>query len=102
MGKLEMRNHISKALIEPIEVGLAFPSAPRIAFRSDGGAAPDLVYQAAEAVRDIEDRAYETEQHARTIARGQLKNCGLPRSVFGIPNQSQRAAQARIQMAEET
>ncbi len=68
MGKLEMRDHISKALIEPIEVGLAFPSAPRTAFRSDGGAAPDLVYQAAEAVRDIEDRAYETEQHARTIA----------------------------------
>lgn len=68
MQKLEMRDHISKALIEPIEVGLAFPSAPRTAFTSDGGVALDLVYQTAEAVRDIEDRAYETEQHARTIA----------------------------------
>ena len=64
-----MQNHISEALNEPIEGGPHFQSAPRMAYTSDGGAALDLVYQAAEAVRDIEDRAYETEQHARGIAK---------------------------------
>ena len=35
----------------------------------DGGAALDFVRQAAEVIRGIEDRAYETEQHARGIAK---------------------------------
>ena len=96
-----MRDHISKALIEPIEVGLAFPSAPRTAFTSDGGVALDLVYQAAEAVRDIEDRAYETEQHAQTIAERGVEKLRVAEECIRYLEAEQRAAQARIQMAEE-
>jgi len=88
MQKLEMRDHISKALIEPIEVGLAFPSAPRTAFTSDGGVALDLVYQAAEAVRDIEVAHTKQNSTPELSLRWQLKNCGLQRSVFGISKQS--------------
>ena len=35
----------------------------------DGGAALEFVRQAAEVIRGIEDRAYETEQHARGISK---------------------------------
>ena len=35
----------------------------------DSGAALDFVRQAAEVIRGIEDRAYETEQHAQGIAK---------------------------------
>ncbi len=96
-----MGNHISRALIEPTEVGLVFPSAPRTAFTSDGGAALDLVYQAAEAVRDIEDRAYETEQHARALAERAVEKLRVAEECIRYLEAEQRAAQARIQMAGE-
>ena len=99
MEKLEMRNHISKALIEPTEVGLVFPCSPRTAFTSDGGAALDLVYQAAEAVRDIEDRAYETEQHARALAERAVEKLRVAEECIRYLEAEQRAAEARIQMA---
>jgi hypothetical protein len=101
MEKLEMRNPISKALIEPIEVGLAFPSAPRTAFADDGGAVLDLVHQAAAAVRDIEDRAYETERRARTIAERTVERLRVAEECIRYLEAEQRAAQTRIQMAVE-
>jgi hypothetical protein len=96
-----MQNHISEALIDPIEAGLAFLSVRRTVFTGDGGAALDLVYQAAEVVRDIEDRAYETEQHARTIAERAVEKLRVAEECIRYLEAEQRAAQARIQMAGE-
>src|SRR5271169_602152 len=96
MEKLEMQNHISEALNEPVEGGPHFQSAPRMAYTSDGGAALDLVYQAAEAVRDIEDRAYETEQHARTVAERAVEKLWIAEERIRYLEAQQRAAQARI------
>jgi len=47
---------------------LRFPSASRSAGTKAGDAALELVYRAAEVVRDIEDRASENEKYAKTIA----------------------------------
>ncbi len=65
-----MENFISNpSKIEPLDRVLQFPSAPAAAaVTRDGKGALDLVNQAAEVVKRIEDRANETERHARSIA----------------------------------
>lgn len=96
MEKLEMQNHVSEALTKSIEGSYHFQGVPRIAYTSDGGAALDLVFQAAEAVRDIEDRAYETEQHARTIAERAVEKLRIAEECIRYLEAQQQAAQARI------
>jgi hypothetical protein len=64
-----MQNHLSNsAQIEPADRVLSFPSTPSNTNR-DGATALDLVYQVAEVVRSIENRANDFESHARGLAR---------------------------------
>jgi hypothetical protein len=53
---------------------LSFPGAPT---RYDGSAALDLVSQATEKIRGIQDRAFETEISAKTLVKRAIEKLRL-------------------------
>ena len=82
-----LRGHMREHLARPASadapvnvVNLAGAPRPR------GAAALDLVYKAAEAISDIEERANETEARAKSLVRGAIDKL--------------HAAEARIEAAE--
>lgn len=59
--------------IEPSEGVLRFPSSPPSAATRSCGDALDLVYQAAEVIKGVENQATEAERRARDIAEKALQ-----------------------------
>jgi chromosome segregation ATPase len=104
-----MRDHLTKsARGERSERVLRFPGAPPIAAGRDGRAALSLVYQAAEVVRSIEDRANEVESRARSLAEEAIEQLRLAEKRIEELEAKQQAAEAyideanlRLQGAEE-
>src|SRR5438445_129748 len=86
-----LRGHMSEHLARsatpepPANVVNLDRPAPGAA-RTRGAAALELVYQAAEAIGDIEERANETEARAKSLVRGAIDKL--------------HAAEARIEAAE--
>ena len=103
-----MRNHISgSAPMEATKGVLRFRGAPAPATR-DSGATLDLVYQAAEMVKGIEDRANEIGTYARSIAERASEKLQLAEKRIQELEAERRAAdaciseaRARIEDAEE-
>ena len=82
-----MREHSSSAAsIEPAQNILDFPRRLPLAPGHEAPAALDLVSEAAEVIRGIQDRAFETETRARALAESAIEKLTL--------------ADARIQSAE--
>lgn len=103
-----MRDHLSKsARNERSDRILRFPGPPPAAGR-DGRSALSLVYQAAEVVRSIEDRANEVEHRARSLAEEAVEQLQLAEKRIQELEAKQQAAEAcideanmRLQEAEE-
>jgi len=81
-----MRDHATTATVESWENILSFPGRPAAPVRHDASAALDLVSQAAEAIRGMQDRAVDSENRAKALAESAIEKL--------------RAAEARIQSAE--
>ena len=74
MNDMEWLDHVSDTgPIAPTEGADALASAAT----RDGGVALDFIRQAAEVLRGIEDRAYETERHVRGIAEEAIEKLRL-------------------------
>jgi hypothetical protein len=63
--------------IEGAEKVRRLPGLQRITTTENGGKALDLIYHAAEVLRGIEDRASETEKHAKSIAQRAIERLEL-------------------------
>ena len=104
-----MRNHISgSAPMEATKGVLRFRGAPPAPATRDSGATLDLVYQAAEMVKGIEDRANEIGTYARSIAERASEKLQLAEKRIQELEAERRAAdaciseaRARIEDAEE-
>jgi len=104
-----MRDHLTKsARGERSERVLRFPGAPPATAGKDGRAALSLVYQAAEVVRSIEDRANEVESRARSLAEEAIEQLRSAEQRIEELETKQRTAEAyideanmRLQEAEE-
>jgi chromosome segregation ATPase len=105
MDKLEwlhkhMRDHLSNsARIEPDDTVLNFPNVPSATTSRDGGTALDLVYQAAEMIRSIENRANEFESRARGLAEEATEKLKRAERHIQDLEVQQRAAETCIQQA---
>jgi chromosome segregation ATPase len=92
-----MRNHIAdSASIDPTEKVLRFPNASPRSAMIDGAAALDLIYQAAEIIRGIEDRAIAIEARARTLIEDAVKKLQLADIRIQSLETERRAAEARM------
>ena len=101
-GRLRERtaHRISNSFpIEPSERVTRLQSAPRSAAARDGTAALDLVYQVAEVVKTIEDRANETERAARNLIERAVGQLELAEKRIQELEAEKRAAEASISEA---
>lgn len=100
-----MRDHLSNsARIGLDDRVLSFPGVPSATTNKDGEAkdgeiALDLVYQAAEMVRSIENRANEFESRARGLAEEATEKLKLAERHIHDLEAQQRAAETCIQQA---
>jgi chromosome segregation ATPase len=95
-----MRDHLSgSSRIETSDRILNFPNVSSATTSKDGGAALDLVYQAAEMVRSIENRANEFENRARGLAEEATAKLKLAEEHIQQLEAQQRAAQTCIKQA---
>jgi chromosome segregation ATPase len=90
------RNHLSGSPQRNSDTISNFPSARDAAPTRDGRAALDLVYQAAEVVRSIEERANEFESHARDLAEKAVAKLSLAEKRIQELETQQLAAEAGI------
>jgi chromosome segregation ATPase len=90
-----LRAHTDNAAsIEQSDKVLRFPDAPARLPEERGQAAVELIYRAAEAVRGVEDRA-------RSIAEDAVGKLQLANDRIQVLEAERRAAEVRIQEAEE-
>jgi chromosome segregation ATPase len=95
-----LQTHLpNSARIEPTDRVLSFPSSTPSNTNRDGGAALDLVHQAAEMVRSIENRANEFESHARGLAEEATERLQRAEKHIQDLEAKQRATDAAIQKA---
>jgi chromosome segregation ATPase len=95
-----MRDHLAtSARTEPDYRILNFPNVTSGTTKRDGGAALDLVYQAAEMVRNIETRANEFESRARGLAEEATEKLQLAERHIQDLEAQQGAAETCIQQA---
>jgi chromosome segregation ATPase len=80
----------------PADITSIFPSAGDGVASRDGQGALDLVYQAAEVVRSIEDRANEFETHVRDVAEKAVEKLKLAERRIQELELQQREAEACI------
>jgi hypothetical protein len=100
-----MRDYIdNSASIDSPRNILNFPGAPT---RYDGSAALDLVSQATEMIRGIQDRAHETETRAKTLAEHAIEKLKLTEACLKSAEAGRFAAEeslckvsAKLQEAE--
>jgi chromosome segregation ATPase len=79
---------------------LRFPNSPAFAIaRDDKATAVDLVYQAANLVRDLQNRADENERYAQTIAEKAVGKLSAAAERIRKLEAEQRAAQDKIDKA---
>jgi len=96
MNDMEWLDHVSDTgPIAPTEGVDALASAAT----RDGGVALDFIRQAAEVLRGIEDRAYETERHVRGIAEEAIEKLQLAEKRIEELEAKQRVSEAVISEA---
>jgi chromosome segregation ATPase len=96
MNDMEWLDHVSDTgPIAPTEGVDALASAAT----RDGGVALDFIRQAAEVLRGIEDRAYETERHVRGIAEEAIEKLQLAEKRIEELKAKQRVSEAVISEA---
>ena len=79
---------------------LAFPKRPIDPVRNDGQSAIDLVYQAAEVVGNLQDRAREIESRAQTLCRAALEKLRLAERRTEAAENAVNLAESRAASAE--
>jgi hypothetical protein len=95
-----MRNHLSGSnRIATSDRVFNFSNVPSATTNKDVGAALDLVDQAAEMVRSIENRANEFESRARSLAEEATAKLRLAEEHIQHLEAQQRASEACIQQA---
>ncbi len=95
-----MRNHFANsASIEPSTGVLGFRSAAKSSATLDSDVALELVSQAAEVVKGIEDRANEIESYARNIAERVAERLWIAEQRIQELEAERRAAEACISEA---
>jgi chromosome segregation ATPase len=94
-----MRNHLADlALVNPTDNVLRFPESPCLA-TEEGAEAVDLVFQAADMIRGIEDRAAAIATRARNLIEDAIQKLLLAETRNQELETEQRVAEARINEA---
>ncbi len=95
-----MRNRIANAAANDApENVFNFQQDPRSSATTQATSALDLVQQAAELIRDIEDRVTETEVYARNLSASALEKLQLSESRAQSAEIARRAAEADMNNA---
>jgi hypothetical protein len=79
---------------------LAFPRGRTEPVKNDGQSAIDLVYQAAEAVGNMQDHARQTEVRAQTLCRNAIEKLRLSERRTEAAENALNLAESRIASAE--
>jgi hypothetical protein len=79
---------------------LALPRRRIEPVRDDGQSALDLVYQAAEVVGNLQDRAQQIETHAQTLCRSALERLRLAETRTEAAEKALNLAESRVASAE--
>jgi septal ring factor EnvC (AmiA/AmiB activator) len=96
-----MRDHIADSgPIDQIEKVFPFPKAPVCSPESEGEAALELVYRAAEVIRGIEDRASVVEARARSLAEDAVEKLQVATNCIESLETGRRETEKRIQETE--
>jgi chromosome segregation ATPase len=95
-GHMRDQIHDNMASIDSSENVLNFTGRACRSPRYDPTAALDLVGQAAEAFRSIQDRADETEARARSLARKAVENLQLAEARVQAAETARRAAEEEL------
>ena len=102
MTWLRQRGHTdNSAPIDEPEKVLQFPDTPARSTEDRGKAALELVHRAADVIRGIEERATAVEARARSLAEDAVEKLQLANDRIRSLETERRAAEARIQEAEE-
>jgi len=95
----QMRGHIGKsASIDSPENVLNFPRRALGSSGHDASEALELVSQAAEVIRGIEDRAAETEARAKALAQSAIEQLHLAEAQVQSAEAARRGAEERLHM----
>lgn len=78
----------------------AFPRRSVEPIRNDGQSAIDLVYQAAEVVGNLQDRARQTEIRAQTLCRSALEKLRVAERRTEAAEKALNIAESRVASAE--
>jgi chromosome segregation ATPase len=90
-----MRDHIANSdSIDQADKVLRFRNAPPCSTENEGEAALDLIYQAAEVIRGIEDRANTIEVRAQCLAQDAIEKLQLAENRIQSLETERRAAEA--------
>jgi multidrug efflux pump subunit AcrA (membrane-fusion protein) len=104
-----MRDHVTSAasVVDSRENVLNVPGDPPAPSRDDASAAPDIVSQAAEVIKGIQDHAVESESRARALAESAIEKLQLAAARVQSAEAARSAAEetlskqrARLQEAE--
>ena len=105
--KEHMRGHVAgrSASVSSIDEHTSFrQAAPRITTRQDRAertTALDLVYQAADAIRDIEERATASEANAQSLAKRAIEELQTAERRIQAAESGRRAAEAQLHEAND-
>jgi hypothetical protein len=95
-----MRDHIANSdSIDQTDKVLRFRNSPAFSTENEGEAALDLIYQAAEVIRGIEDRANTTEARAQCLAQDAIEKLQLAENRIQSLETERRAAEACVSEA---
>ena len=107
--KEHMRSHVGNgsATVRSIDQHANFrqvaskpaPGAPPAKPRSERSSALDLVYQAADAIRDIEERAVASETNAQSLAKRAIEQLQMAERRIQVAESGRNAAEAQLQEA---
>jgi hypothetical protein len=91
-----MRDHIANtSVVDSAENIFSFRRPPYSA-KNPGAAALDLVYQAAELIRNVDDHAAERQARAETLAKQAIEELKIAHARVRSAESERRAAEAEI------
>src|SRR5260221_14669880 len=95
-----MRNHIDgEPSFEPAEKVVSFPRAPAGPVQRQDTDAVDLVYQAADMVRGVQERAAQIEARAEDLVKRAIEKLQIAENRIRSAAVEQRAAEAGLNEA---
>lgn len=101
--KEHMRSHVAgrSASVSSIDEHSSFRQAPPRSTRPERTTAIDLVYQAADAIRDIEERAVASEANAQSLAKRAIEELQMAERRIQAAESGRRAAEAQLHEAND-